>query len=52
MFCAAFPHQAKATLKALCNVVAALDASETPVVSVLDGSCIGSGYALAMGKYK
>ncbi|CAM9413517.1 unnamed protein product [Laminaria digitata] len=40
------------SLEALCQLVAALDASETPVVSVLNGSCIGSGYALAMGKYR
>eukprot|EP00752_Nemacystus_decipiens_P008004 g7151.t1 len=46
------PEKVKATLKALCSAVTALDASETPTVSVLDGSCIGSGYALAMGKYK
>lgn len=44
--------QVKATLKALRNAVTVLDASETPTVSVLDGSCVGSGYALAMGKYK
>ncbi|CAM9672918.1 unnamed protein product [Scytosiphon promiscuus] len=42
----------KAYLGALCRVVTALDSSNTPAVSVLDGSCIGSGYALAMGKYK
>ncbi|CAM9379829.1 unnamed protein product [Pylaiella littoralis] len=42
----------KTCLDALCKVVTALDASKTPAVSVLDGSCIGSGYALAMGKYK
>eukprot|EP00903_Cladosiphon_okamuranus_P011838 g11123.t1 len=46
------PEKVKATLKALCNVVTALDASETPTVSVLDGSCIGSGYALCMGRYR
>lgn len=45
-------RQVKATLRALCNAVTVLDASETPTVSVLDGSCIGSGYALAMGKYR
>lgn len=40
------------SLDALCKVVTALDASKTPAVAVLNGSCIGSGYALAMGKYK
>lgn len=44
--------QVKAALEALCNAVTALDTSKTPVISVLDGSCVGSGYALAMGKYK
>ncbi|CAM9120662.1 unnamed protein product [Ectocarpus sp. 8 AP-2014] len=45
-------QKVKSSLEALCNVVTALDTSKTPVVAVLDGSCIGSGYALAMGRYK
>lgn len=44
--------QARKNLTSLCRLVTALDSSKTPVVSVLDGLCIGSGYALAMGKYK
>ncbi|CAM9705894.1 unnamed protein product [Hapterophycus canaliculatus] len=44
--------QSKAYFGALCRVVTALDASKTPAIAVLDGSCVGSGYALAMGKYK
>ncbi|CAN0380626.1 unnamed protein product, partial [Ectocarpus sp. 12 AP-2014] len=45
-------QKVKTSLEALCNVVTTLDTSKTPVVAVLDGSCIGSGYALAMGRYK
>ncbi|CAM9106591.1 unnamed protein product, partial [Choristocarpus tenellus] len=39
-------------LQRLCKVVKLLNSSSKPVVSIIDGACFGSGYALAMGKYR
>ncbi|CAM9123392.1 unnamed protein product [Discosporangium mesarthrocarpum] len=46
------PGKANVLLRGLCQVVRSLASFNKPVISIIDGSCFGSGYALAMGKYK
>lgn len=44
--------QSRDCLDALCRLVTTLGTVKTPVITLLNGSCAGSGYALAMGKYR
>lgn len=44
--------QVRLTLEALCKMVTSMRSSDTPVISIIDGPCYGSGYALASGRYK
>lgn len=44
--------QSRDCLDALCRLVTTLREVKTPVITLLNGSCVGSGYALAMGKYR